>query len=456
MNGVNSLGWVIGRANPKEYVLREFPEIDENEKAVIADVIEAFRKSERRPSRQNIKNCLRQHCIDNIVALEKGQKKRMLHILEHAIFGFGPLDELLADGLIEEIALIGIEKPVYVFQKGEGWRETNLFFESERAVCNLVNRLSQDIGRRLSFQSPSINAVLPNGSRLHAAIKPVAFSGPCFTIRKFSKELFTPVQLAKIGTVSAEALAFIWMALESGCSLVVAGNTGSGKTTTLNALFSFVPGNERIVVVEETPEISLPHRHIVKLNVVEEQKVGMQKLIISTLRMRPDRVVVGEVRDATEMKAFVDTLLAGQGKGSYATFHSQSSEEFVKRAITFGISPEDLSTIDLVIVQRRWDRVCNGKRLEQRHVTEISELLEGKKGLYCNRLFEFEFGGQKLNKVGKSRRVAEKIEKCFSLSGSRMEKEIAQRAGFLRNAETNISQGEFFAIVNKWQERPKK
>ncbi|MDP6671298.1 MAG: ATPase, T2SS/T4P/T4SS family, partial [archaeon] len=425
--------WTIAklREGRIKYFLTRFPELSVEEKQIVSGLTTEFRAGNKRASGKNIKGHLKKHCIANLVELEIEQKEYVLRILESVLNGFGAMDDILCNPKIEEIALIGTNKPVFVFHSDFGWIESNLFFENQQAVCDIVNRMSQSIGRRLSFQTPSINAVLPDGSRLHAAIPPVAFSGPCFTIRKFSKGFFTPLQLVENHTLSVELAAFLWMALETDCSILIAGNTGSGKTTTLNALFSFVPAAERIIVAEETPEISLPHSHVVKLNVVKQQGVGMRSLIIDTLRMRPDRVVVGEVRSSDEVLAFIDTLLAGQGKGSYGTFHSQSCNEVVKRALSLGVSPMNLATIDLVIIQRRWDKVVKGKRKEVRHVTEVGELLVEKDEVKLNRLFEFDFGKGQLRKCNKGKRVVEKIKRSFSINEKGMAKEAKRREKFL-------------------------
>lgn len=444
--------WLIARSGNRQakYFLRRFPELSVEEKQIVSGLAEEFRAGSKKTSGKNIKSHLRKHCIENLVELDGGQKEYVLRILESVLNGFGAMDDILCNPNVEEIALIGTNKPVFVFHSSFGWIESNLFFEEQQAVCDIVNRMSQSIGRRLSFQTPSINAVLPDGSRLHAAIPPVAFSGPCFTIRKFSKGFFTPLQLVQNNTLTIELAAFLWMALETDCSILIAGNTGSGKTTTLNALFSFVPASERIIVAEETPEISLPHNHVIKLNVVKEQDVGMQNLIIDTLRMRPDRVVVGEVRSREELLAFIDTLLAGQGKGSYGTFHSQSCEEVVKRALSLGVPPLDLATIDLVVVQRRWDKIVKGKRKEVRHVTEVGELLVEKGEVKLNRLFEFDFGKDKLVKCGKSKRVAEKIKRSYSMDGAGLAKEARRREKFLQGLlGKEISLEEFFETMKQ-------
>ena len=171
------------------------------------------------------------------------------------------------------------------------------------------------------------------------------------TIRKFKQSPFSPKDLVETGTISDEALAFLWMAMQCDFNVLVAGSTGSGKTTTLNCLSAFIPMRERIIIVEETPEINIPHRHSVRLTVNSDIGVGMDELVSDTLRMRPDRVIGGEVRTAPEAKALMNTMLAGQGKGSIATFHALNSQEAVNRLRNLGINELDLGAINLVVVQ---------------------------------------------------------------------------------------------------------
>jgi len=264
-------------------------------------------------------------------------------------------------------------------------------------------------------------------------MEPIAFTGPNATIRKFRAKPFTPQDLVRQGTVSAEALAFLWMLMETDFSLLIGGNTGSGKTSTLNALFEFVPKDERIIVVEETPEINLPHRHLVKLNVVDNLGIGMKELIVDTLRMRPDRIVVGEIRNPEEVSAFVDTLLAGQGKGSYATFHAQSGSEALTRLKKLGVLEMDLASIDLILVQKRWNSIdlASNARTEVRRVIELSEVVmqQGRAGL--NTLFEFDYAGKTLQKKNESTRLREKLCRTFGLSEAALGEELARRERLL-------------------------
>jgi len=184
----------------------------------------------------------------------------------------------------------------------------------------------------------------------------------------------------RVGTVNAETMAFLSAAMQCNLNIVIAGGTGSGKTTTLNVLSQFIPLNERIIVVEETPEIRIKHEHCVHLLVNQDLGVGMKELVTDTLRMRPDRVVVGEVRTEKEVKAFVNTMLAGQGKGSITTFHANSAQECLQRMESLGIPSQNLSSIDLIIVQKRWNTYNNKTKnsKEVRRITEVAEVVDGK------------------------------------------------------------------------------
>jgi len=451
LRGGNSFEIVRFRDGGLGYNLK-LPFFSVQEIALLGEVLNFFQEKNFNATHAEVVACLKRTCIERMLELEQEQKEYLLSTLNSVIFGFGPLDLLLEDDKIEEIAVTGVGKssPVRVFHRSFGWLETNFYIGNESTLRNLVNKMSRGIGRHLSLQNPKLNANLPDGSRIAAAISPVAFSGPVLTVRKFRKNPFTPSELVKNKTISGEAAAFLWMALQTDCSMLIAGNTGSGKTSSLNAFFSFVPRDERIIVVEETPELSFPHKHIVKLNTVENLNIGMQELITDTLRMRPDRIVVGEVRNEEEINAFVDTLLAGQGKGSYATFHAQSAQEALARLKNFVRFEKDLGSIDLLLVQKRWNRIDlkNGARREIRRIVSVEEVVEKDNGLGLNTLFGFNYKKDRLEKKNKSIRVFEKMQKCFSLGESGLQKEIKKRERVLRKISRKELQGaEFLDFV---------
>jgi Flp pilus assembly CpaF family ATPase len=306
------------RGNEKVYVLEDFPELSGMEARLIAEVVDKFVADEAKTGAfEGIEKALDRFCIENNMGIDTEQRKYILYIINMSVSGFGFISSILSNDNIEEIAIIGLGKgkPVFAYEKNFGWLKTNSFFTDETVVKNLVNKMASQLGRHITLHKPRLNAVLPDGSRLSASFPPISFE-PVVTLRKFREKPFTPAELIANNTISSQAMAFLWMAMQTDCSILIAGNTGSGKTTLLNALFAFVPENERVVITEETPEISVPHKHIAKVHVVENLGIGMSDLIVDTLRMRPDRVVIGEVRNNEEVAAFMDTLLAGQGKGS--------------------------------------------------------------------------------------------------------------------------------------------
>ena len=409
----------------KIFYITKIPSLTPQEGEFIRNFLEFFKNIKSK----NLKAALDFFCKRNRIALTSTQQNYFLEILESLTKNYGPLSFLLDEDNIEEITIIGLNKPVYVYDKNHGWLETNLYYANEQCVKDLINKMARTIGRRIALQNPQLNAMLKDGSRLNAVIEPIAISGPSITIRKFRAKPFLPKDLLKFNTISAEALAFLWYCLQTESSALIAGNTGSGKTTTLNALFHFVPLDERIIITEETPEINLPHPHQVRLCVSKGLDINMSKLIVNTLRMRPDRIIVGEIRDADEVKAFVDTLLAGQGKGSYATFHALSANEAIKRIRSLGILEQDINTLDLIIVQRRWTKIDLEKkgRKEVRRIVEIAEVIEKDERAAINTLFRFDYKKDFLQKENESVKIKEKIMNAFSFDEKSYKKALQRK-----------------------------
>ncbi|MDO8537654.1 MAG: ATPase, T2SS/T4P/T4SS family [archaeon] len=436
---------IIELKNSEKMLMLKQSELSLEEAQLVSEFLSRLRKQTETIETKEIVEEFRNFLQEKLIELEEKQFEELLELIQQSIRGFGVVSTLLNSAEIEEIALIGLgkDKPLKVFEKDFGWVNVNAYFAKETSVKDLINKMSRGIGRRITLQNPKLNAVLPNGERLNACLEPVSFSGPTFTIRKFRETPFTPIDLIENKTVSSDAMAFLWMALQTDANILIAGNTGSGKTTLLNALFGFVPKNERIIVVEETPEINLPHKHAIKLNTVENLEIGMQELITNTLRMRPDRIIVGEIRTKEEVKAFVDTMLAGQGKASYASFHALNAKECITRLKNFGINEMDISAIDLIIVQKRWSKIGKESVLE-RKIVEITEPLLGEAGIRLNCLFEFDFGKNKLLKKNNSKRFSAKFLQSFGLKESKIEKELKKRKKLLESvASKKLSIKEF-------------
>ena len=418
-----NLGWAL-REGKTPYFIPPV-ELSEGEKRIFIQLCELLLQN---PSGE-LPSLLKRYCEEKNVLLDKAAGEKIVSLAERCVRGLGIFDFLLQDDELEEISVVGLQKPVFVFHRKKGWMETNAFISSEEHALDLINKIARPLGRRVTTQNPRVNAILPDGSRLHASIPPVCPQGVEITIRKFLRNPLNARELCDLQTLSLDAAAFLWAVLYGDVSLCIAGNTGSGKTTTLNALFSFIPLNERIVVTEETPELFLLHEHCVKILANEELGVGMKDLVKDTLRMRPDRVVVGEVRSAEETQALFDSLLAGQAKGSFFTFHAKSAGEALQRMQSFGIANEDLNAVDLILVQKRISFLDKKTRAQKelRRVTEICEVAESKPRV----LFETKNG--RLEKTGgfASSLTVEKVLANYGFSKKEFAAEVQKRKKFL-------------------------
>jgi len=374
---------------------------------------------------------LKRMCQQENVLLARDSAQRILLAAKMNCDGFGAFDPFLEDDDLEEITVDG-RGTVRVYHRKKGWLKTNAFMEKEFAI-NAVNRMARPLGRRITSQNPRLNAVLPNGSRLHACISPVARSGFEATVRRFRDKPFSVKELVDNKTMTAECAAFLWTVLFGDASLLVCGTTGSGKTTTLNALFSFIPRKERVIITEETPEINVPHEHAVRIVANEELDITLKDLVKDTLRMRPDRVIIGEVRDANETTALFDSLLAGQARGTYATFHATTAQDALKRLTALGARKEDLDAVNLVLVQKRI-AVLDGKK--QREVRRVTELCEVNNGIAVD-VFE---------KPGKSACLTQLTEN-YGKTRKELVALVKQRADWLERAPSNHA--EFFEAVQK-------
>jgi len=408
------LGWKILKDG--EYKLT-LPRLSDEEEGMIGVVEERFKEAARvremkspEESKAFMKELLLNAAEENSIYLEKEQMDYLASAAYLHVYGFAFMDLLIADPEIEEISVIGLENPVYVYIRNTGWKNVNVCFTTEKAIIDVVNKMAAGLGRHITMQNPRLDAMLPDGSRLHASLPPI--SPGEITIRKFRSKPFSPRELYEVNSTTDEALAFLSLVMQSDNSVLVGGNTGSGKTTLLNALFSFVPGNERILIAEETPEINIPHEHQLRLVANRDMNISLKDLMYDTLRMRPDRMIVGEVRNKTEFEALFDVLLAGQARGSYATLHSQGAVEATQRMKSFGIDEMDLETVDCIVIQRRMLLYDPKKRknIEVRKMTEIAEMNKGPKLLFA---FDRKTGKLKFRNGGK---LLERVADSFGMS----------------------------------------
>ena len=266
------------------------------------------------------------------IVLSRSERQRLFEQIVAEILGLGPLEPLLADPLVTEIMVNGA-KNVYV-ERGGRLTRANLLFESDEHLMRIIERIVAPLGRRIDESSPYVDARLADGSRVNAVIPPISLVGPVLTIRKFFKIPLTVEQLVEYGTITAESMQFMKAAVLGKLNIIVSGGTGSGKTTFLNILSGYIPGDERIITLENAAELQLRQEHVVTLesrppNIEGRGEITIQDLVINCLRMRPDRIVVGECR-GSEAFDMLQAMNTGH-EGSLTTIHANNPREATGR-----------------------------------------------------------------------------------------------------------------------------
>ena len=231
--------------------------------------------------------------------LSRDDRDRLLAEITDDVVGYGPLERVLADDSVSEIMVNGAHE-IWVERQGRLY-ETTLRFTDDSHLRRIINKMVAQVGRRIDESSPMVDARLPDGSRVNAVIAPLSLSGPLLTIRKFQQKRFDLEELVRIGTLSRETVEFMRVAVEAELNILISGGTGAGKTTLLNALSAAIPHSDRIVTIEDAAELQLSQEHVLRLesrpkNIEGEGEIAIRDLVRNSLRMRPDRIIVGEVR----------------------------------------------------------------------------------------------------------------------------------------------------------------
>ncbi len=278
------------------------------------------------------------------VPLSKPLQRRLYHEIRNEVLGFGPIQPLLDDPEVSEIMVNG-PKQIWVECKGKLTRAP-VAFADDAHVMRIIQRIVSPLGRRVDEDHPMVDARLPDGSRVNAVVPPVAIDGPVLTIRKFSKDKLTVDQLIAFGSLTAEIAEFLRACVISRLNILISGGTGSGKTTLLNVLSGFIPADERIVTIEDAAELQLRQEHVVRLesrppNIEGRGQVTIRDLVHNALRMRPDRIVVGEVRGG-EALDMLQAMNTGHD-GSLTTLHANSPRDAIARLETLVL----ISGVDL-------------------------------------------------------------------------------------------------------------
>jgi pilus assembly protein CpaF len=349
--------------------------------------------------RQRIAELVGEVIAEQGLTMSRQDRQRVVDTLIHDVLGLGPLEDLLANPEIAEIMVNGPNQ-IYVEEKGKLIRSP-VTFESTEQLMQVIDRIVSSIGRRVDESSPMVDARLKDGSRVNVIIPPLALRGPTVTIRKFSKEAFTIEDLVKFGTLTDEMGQFVRACVRGRLNIVVSGGTGSGKTTTLNVLSGFIPEDERIVTIEDAAELQLAQEHVVTLearpaNVEGRGAVSIRELVINALRMRPDRIVVGECRGG-EALDMLQAMNTGHD-GSLTTLHANNPRDAVSRLETMvlmsgaelpsrAIREQIASAVNMIVHQ---SRLRDGTR----RIVSVTEVLgTGPDGVVMQEIFAFKQTG---------------------------------------------------------------
>jgi pilus assembly protein CpaF len=330
--------------------------------------------------------------------LSERERNRMIQLAQADILGFGPIEQFLNDETITEIMVNG-PRQVWV-ERGGRLFETGVNFNDDEHVRRIISRIIAPLGRRCDDSSPMVDARLPDGSRVNAIIPPLCLNGPSLTIRKFSKQPLTVDDLIRFGAVTAEVAEFIRACVVSGLNIVVAGGTGTGKTTMLNVLSSWIPDDQRIITIENAAELKLQQRHVITLesrpaNLEGRGEISIRDLVINSLRMRPDRIVIGECRGG-EALDMLQAMNTGHD-GSMTTVHANTARDALSRMETMclmagmdlparAIREQIASAVQIIIhIERHQDgsrkvgRICEVAGMEGDVIT-MSDLFVFKHG----------------------------------------------------------------------------
>jgi pilus assembly protein CpaF len=329
--------------------------------------------------------------------LGEEDRAQLARLVAERSFGLGPLEPLLGDPAVDEVMVNG---PGTVWVERAGRLEaTAVSFEDGAQLRHAIERILAPLGRRVDEAEPLVDARLPDGSRVNVIIPPLALDGPVLTIRRFRRRGFSPEELVARGTLTAPLADFLRRGVLARANLLVSGGTGSGKTTTLNALSRFIPDGERIVTIEDAAELRLQQRHVVRLearpaNVEGRGEVTIRRLVRNTLRMRPDRIVVGEVRGAEALDMLA--AMSSGHDGGLSTVHAGSAEEALRRLETLAlmadvalplaaVREQVAGAIDLVVHQRR-------ERDGERRVVAVAEVVRVAGGVGAREIYALRDG----------------------------------------------------------------
>jgi len=359
---------------------------------------------------------------------EKTLNMLVNYLLEENL-GLGKIEILLKDAGLEEIVVNNHTEPVWVYHRKHGWLKTNILIPSEARIRHFSTMIGRDVGKEITALNPLMDAHLTTGDRVNATLSPISNKGNTITIRKFAEDPWTITKFIKQNTISIEAAAFIWLAIQNELSILISGGTGSGKTSMLNVVANFFPPNQRIISIEDTRELTLPgNLHWVPMetrlpNPEGKGGVTMLDLLVNSLRMRPDRIIVGEIRRREEAEVLLEAMHTGHSV--YATIHANNADEVVTRLTNppIDIPKQMVSSLSLIIVQNR------NRRTGKRRTLQIAEILpEGDPKV----LLRYNAQKDVIERIAQSDVVMDRLQLYTGMSREEIEFDLKQKVQILK------------------------
>lgn len=349
------------------------------------------------------------------------------------INGYGVLNQLINDDKLEEIMINGPNRPVYVYHREKGMLETDFSLNDDDEIIRIIDSIARENNRRFDNESPILDGRLKDGSRINATLNPISADGPTLTIRKFKKDPFTIIDLIKNNTIDLNMAAFLWLCIDGlgvfSANIIISGGTSSGKTTMLNALSALINPNERIISIEDTLELQIPHKHVLRMetrlaNVEGKGELNMDILVKNSLRQRPDRIIVGEVRGKEAITLF--TAL-NTGHSGFGTLHSNSARETITRLTNspMNVPKIMISALNFILMEKRFYS-HDGK--SYRRVTELCEVVGMEEGvIQLNKIFEWNPSNDTFDDVSFSSNTIEKLMEIKGIPRKLIDYEISKR-----------------------------
>ncbi len=443
-----------------QYVI-SIANISENTKLILEKIRQAFiskislenlekmENDQKFDIQENFKEEIEKLIKENFPDIDTKTLNMLTNYLIEEDLGLGKIEILLQDQNLEEIVVNGHEEPLWVYHIRHGWLRTNIRIYTEDRIRHYATLIGRNVGKEITTLNPLMDAHLKTGDRVNATLQPISTGGNTLTIRKFSTDPWTITKFIKGKVLTSEAAALIWLGVENELSILIAGGTGSGKTSMLNVISNFFPPNQRIISIEDTRELQLPKTlHWVPMatrlaNPEGKGGISMLDLVINSLRMRPDRIVMGEIRRKAEAEVLMEAMHTGHSV--YGTIHANNAEETISRLTNppIDLPKPMISSLSLILVQNR------NRRTGHRRTLQIAEVYDDGE---AHVLMQLDVAKDIIKKVSSSQVLIDRLKLYTGLSGNDLDADLKKKVKVLQwLVNNNIdSVDDVGAIISKY------